>query len=308
MFLSHSASRMTARRPLLGKNCPMFTITTASGEVNAWSEARLPFQPKGEMLEFRHQLAAAIRAMPPTPGAHLVATYTAADPTALIDTENLLFYNVGLGCFSAHTRTGLAFERVFRAPAPPPTASGWTAHHHHRYRLAPAPSDFERWRPVRVAAEWCDLPITGSALRHPETVWAALGHIEVAEPMEKPLGYYALCIRLAGAHLALVNIVKPLIDGVVSALHTFAGQIPDLVVERLALATKLEVSDVRRRLWDQGRAVLGARQQLIRLTPHRIAWNPRDADCIACLIELTDGDETRMTGAVYAVVGRDSVG
>jgi hypothetical protein len=71
----------------------------------------------------------------------------------LIDTENVLFYNVGLACFSAHTRTGLAFERVFRAPAAPPTAPGWTARHHHRYRLAPAPADFEHWRAVHVAAQ-----------------------------------------------------------------------------------------------------------------------------------------------------------
>lgn len=33
----------------------MFEITTAPGEVNAWSEVRLPFEPKGEMLQFRQQ-------------------------------------------------------------------------------------------------------------------------------------------------------------------------------------------------------------------------------------------------------------
>jgi len=93
---------MSVGPPLLRKNCPVFEITTAPGEVNAWSENRLPFQPKGEMLEFRQRLAAAITALPPTPGAHLVATYTAAEANALIDTENVLFYNVGLGCFSAH--------------------------------------------------------------------------------------------------------------------------------------------------------------------------------------------------------------
>jgi hypothetical protein len=81
----------------------MFTVTVAPSEVNAWSEARLSFLPKGEMLEFRQQLAA-VSAMRPSPGAHLVATYTAADPTALIDAGNVLFYNVGLARLSAHTR------------------------------------------------------------------------------------------------------------------------------------------------------------------------------------------------------------
>lgn len=112
--------RMSARRRLR-ENRAVFEITNGPSEVNAWSEVRLPLQPKGDMLEFRQQLAAAIRAMPPSTDGQLVAAYTAADPHALIDTENVLFYNVGLGCFAAHTRMGLAFERVFAAPPNPPT-------------------------------------------------------------------------------------------------------------------------------------------------------------------------------------------
>jgi hypothetical protein len=199
----------------------------------------------------------------------------------------------------------LGFERIFHAPAQPPTATAWTARHHHRYRLAPAPTGFESWRAVRVAAEWLDVPLSAQALRHPETVWAALSHLDVAEPVESPLRYYALRIRLEGMQLALVNIVKPLIDGVVSALHVFPGQIPD-PVQRLAQATQLEPNEVRRRLADDRHAVLGARPQLIRSTAKGIAWNPRDEDCVACLLELTGGDQARMTGAVYAVVSRDS--
>jgi hypothetical protein len=284
----------------------VFEIMTAPGEVNAWSDVRLPFQPKGEMLEFRRRLAAALKALPPTPGAHLVATYTAADSNALVDTENVLFYNVGLGCFSAHTQTGLGFERIFRSPARPPTTTAWTAGHHHRYRLAPAPTNFESWRAVHLAAEWVDVPLTAQALRHPETVWATLRHIDVAERAECPLRFYALRIRLEGMQLALVTIVKPLIDGVVSALHVYPGHIPDPVVQRLAHAITLEVSDVRRRLADGRHAVLGARPQLIRPTAKGIAWNPRDEDCVACHLELAVGDQARMTGAVYSVVPCDS--
>src|SRR5689334_22117958 len=88
--------RMSVRR-LLRENLAVFAIANGPGEVSAWSEVRLPFQPKGEMLEFRQRLDAAIRAMAPGAGGQLVATYTAADPHALIDTENVLFYNVGLG-------------------------------------------------------------------------------------------------------------------------------------------------------------------------------------------------------------------
>jgi hypothetical protein len=87
--------------------------------------------------------------------------------------------------------------------------------------------------------------------------------------------------------VALVNVVKPLIDGVVSSLHCFAGEIPDLVVERLSKGTTTDPGDVRRRLTDQRRAVLGARPNLIRLTKKGIAFNPQDEDCVACVIEVS---------------------
>lgn len=283
----------------------MFEITTAPGEVNAWSELRLPFEPKGGMLQFRQQLVAAIKAMPPTCKGQLVATYTAADRNALIDTENVLFYNVGLGCFSAHTRRGLAFERVFAAPPGQPATTSWTARHHHRYRTTPVPADFEHWRPVCLVAQWHDVPLATGALAHPETVWAALSRVETPERPDVPVKYYALRIRIEGVQLALATIVKPLIDGMVSSLHSFAGEFPDLVVERLSRATTMDSGDVRRRLRDKRRAVLGLRRQLIRLTTNRIAWNPRDDDCVACVVEVVAAAQPRMTGTVHSVVPRD---
>ena len=104
------------------------------------------------------------------------------------------------------------------------------------------------------------------------------------------------------------TIVKPLIDGMVSSLHSFAGEIPDLVVERLSRATTMDSGDVRRRLRDKHRAVLGLRRQLIRLTTNRIAWNPRDDDCVACVVEVVEvvaAAQPRMTGTVHSVVPRD---
>jgi hypothetical protein len=113
--------------------------------------------------------------------------------------------------------------------------------------------------------------------------------------------YYAIRIRLEGVEVAVANVVKPLIDGVVSSLHCFAGEIPDLVVERLTKATTTDPTDVRRRLTDQRRAVLGARPNLIRLTKNGIAFNPRDEDCVACVIEVAGSKQPRMTGTVFSI-------
>jgi hypothetical protein len=67
----------------------------------------------------------------------------------------------------------------------------------------------------------------------------------------------------------------------------------------------MDSGDVRRRLRDERRAVLGLRRQLIRLTTNRIAWNPRDDDCVACVIEVAAAAQPRMTGTVHSVVPRD---
>lgn len=286
----------------------MFEITSGGGEVNAWSEVRLPFEPTGEMLEFRQRLAAAINAMPSASGSQLAATYTSADAHALVDTENVLFYNVGPGCFAAHAQRGLAFERVFAAPPDPPASARWTPRHHHRYRVSPLLTEFEHWRLVQVAAQWADVTVDPRTLAHRETVWASLAHVDTSAQTGGPPHYYAIRIQLTGMQVALANIVKPLIDGLVSSLHSFAGEIPDLVVARLSKATTMDPRDVRRRLTDQRQAVLGARPKLIRLTKSGIVFNPRDDDCVACLIEVADSGQPKMAGTVFRVEQREWAG
>ena len=54
--------------------------------------------------------------------------------------------------------------------------------------------------------------------------------------------------------------------------------------------------------------MLGARADLIRLTKNGIAFNPRDEDCVAFVIEVADGNQPRMTGTVVGVEPQESAG
>jgi len=161
---------------------------------------------------------------------------------------------------------------------------------------------------VHIAARWRDVPLGPGALAHPERVWAALAHVDTLAELDGPVRYYAIRIRLEGVEVAVANVVKPLIDGVVSSLHCFAGEIPDLVVERLSKGITIDPGDVRRRLTDQRRAALGARRNLIRLTKNGIAFNPRDEDCVACVIEVAGSNQPRMTGTVFSVEPQEPAG
>lgn len=300
-----AAPRPTPTRQRID-NRSMFEIAVGPSEVNAWSDVRLPFEPKEAMVEFRDRLATAIRALPPVEGAHMAATYTAHGRAGLVDTENVLFYNVGLACFAAHTRKGLAFERVFADPPDLPSPSTWTPRHHHRYRQVSGITEFEHWRPLRLAAEWRDVPLASRALSRPETTWAELTTVDVPPGADGPLKYYALRIRLEGVHVSGATVVKPLIDGLVSSLHAFDGEIPDLVVTRLSHATGMSGHDIRLHLADEQRAVLGRRAHLIRPTKNGIAWNPRDEDCVACVLEIVESERPSLRGTVYSVAPVDS--
>lgn len=160
----------------------------------------------------------------------------------------------------------------------------------------------------RDCAQWGDVALGSGTLAQREMVWAALAHIDTPAGLASPVRYYAIRIRLGGVRIALANVVKPLIDGVVTSLHAFTGAIPDLVVERLSSSTTTDPSDVRRRLTDQRRAVLGGRPNLIRLTTNDIAFNPRDEDCVACVVEITDSNQPRMTGTVFSVEPKEPAG
>lgn len=88
-----------------------YAVFASDRGVAAWSTARLPFEPKGWLRDYRHELQAAVRAMSPTPTSYLVAEY-AAPEAAFVDLENVLLYNVGSGCYSHLTTQGLLCRRT----------------------------------------------------------------------------------------------------------------------------------------------------------------------------------------------------
>ncbi|MGD9991440.1 hypothetical protein [Pseudonocardia sp.] len=56
-------------------------IDDESRDVQAWSSVRLPFEPKGWLVDFRLELAAACRSLAAGPDEVLHACYSARDRT-----------------------------------------------------------------------------------------------------------------------------------------------------------------------------------------------------------------------------------
>lgn len=92
----------------------------------------------------------------------------------------------------------------------------------------------------------------------------------------------------------LATLIKPTLDGIISAFHSHTGQ-TDQVGQRLAEAGVGEYDLVRRWLADPNWAALGSRTLVRPFGTHGVQWNPADDYCVAAIVTIdrTPGDGPR---------------
>jgi hypothetical protein len=118
-------------------------------------------------------------------------------------------------------------------------------------------------------------------------------------PANRPLQTFSVDTTITGPQLTgarLANLIKPMLDGLVSCLHAHDGSNPDV------LRSHLEALGPPDQLWqqltDSSTAILGTRP-LIRPYRKGIIWNPGDDLCHAFRI-ATDPAPTWSLHAVIA--------
>lgn len=242
---------------------------------------RLPFEPRGELREYRDALRAALRTLAPAPGQVLVATYLSPN-REFVDAENVLLYNVGAGSYAHLAASGLSVSRV-RSP---------DELHHLRYRVA-----------AMAALPPGDLLATVESAMPPDphspgAWWSALRPaVTLALPDTVPVAAVTLEVTLhrSGPNPRLAGIVKPLLDGLVSALHAHDGTDHDVLAPRLASFGHPE--QVWSLLCSTDAAALGTRR-LIRPHGAGLAWNPADELCRALTLRVLDRADNRIAAIV----------
>lgn len=279
---------------------PTYALRTSTDTVEAWSTVRLPFEPKGRMLEFRTDLRAALRSLDPAAGAQLHAVYGAADDGQFVDTENVLLYNVGTAALRHLAESTVTFERALGYP-PPPDKSGLPPEHLHYQRYAvEAPTGLHHWRPAGTIAAF-DVDV--SSLKSPGTVWAAIRTGAppslLAEDPARFLVRLKIRDRKPALRTNLATLIKPTLDGVISAFHAHKGQ-TDQVAQRLANAGVGHYDLVRSYLADPNWAALGPRTLVKPFGAHGVQWNPADDYCVAATVTIDrapgDGPRWRLSG------------
>lgn len=274
--------------------------------VELWSSRALPFEPSGWLWDMREKLRVAIAQIRPREDGLLHATYTTRELTGA-DLDNVLAYNVGARYFRHLCAEGLYLERRIGLPPEPPLSHRHEWGHHCRYAVVtrePMPRD---WSTPMTLAEWLDIPIP------PIRQDTKLSHLWHAFKRHTPAVYaprartgelaYGLRIEIRTPDpVNLAAIVKPLVDGIVCALHNHAGkdeQERRTVAERLAGQLSTTPETVLGILENDTCAILGPRR-LLWPRADGIQWNPDDHRCV--LIGVTASQSHRTQWCVSASV------
>ncbi|WP_300012645.1 hypothetical protein [Pseudonocardia sp.] len=251
--------------------------------VEAVSPVRLPFEPRGWLVDFRRDLTQACRTLTAGPDQVLHAAYSSAD-RRLSDIENVLSYNLGTGALRAAAAHGLILERSFTTPP--------TGPHHYRYELVLDSAPWRYWRPSRLLADLTmDAPLSLFTEPKAGRWWLAArrGEVTAQSNRSEPPEAYALSITVsppAGWRGSLSGLIKPLADGVVSALHNHADPVDQIVDRASSIDPTLTTGELTALLARTGPAPLGT----VRLLTPRgagVQWLPADDGIVALDIRIT---------------------
>jgi hypothetical protein len=268
--------------------------------VRAWTATRLQLQGGEWQAEFKRQLVNAVSQLPTRDGGILHATFAAAGGEGF-DIENVLFYNVGTGCFGASCGDGLRFERAFVVPQAP---SGTFAHHH-RYEVAPLEDEFRHWNLTRTIGEIATAPFAPlSTSLKPPVAWYATkrGDVHATERLGAQDRYGARLVLEVpeGPAINVAGIAKPLLDGLLAGLDHHDGSDLAYLAGIVAGELRIDPQEVGGLLMESGGTLFGPRTAL-RRWGQGVQWNPPDDLCVAAeiLVQRIRASRSRLTGSLH---------
>ena len=277
---------------------PDFVVAVAAQRVEAWSVRRLPFEPKGSMLDLRSALRSAIRDLEPV---GLIRCAYASPSSDFCDAENVLLYNVGMSAFSHVLREGVAFERRF-APPPSPAPLSGPALPHHLYSSSTELTT-PHWRRDTEVVSWSS-SLPAKLTKAADWWWTTRASDRTVSIREHLSQRFALDLRVGGLNRPLGGVLKPMLDGIIAAFHRDLAADRESVT-RLAQHLQQPEAEVVRELATED-APLGTRV-LVRPFRDGLQWNPADDLCVACRVEVRDDSRTRaVEGQLFSVSESDT--
>lgn len=276
-----------------------------AGPAEFWSRNRLQFDSKPITQAMKRRIRDLVATLEAGDQGILRAIYTSSSRD-IVDAENVLFYNVGTGAFARAARFGVRFERSFNTCSECPDCPD--AIHHHRYDVCTPAAPFIGWKAESTLVSWEGVespPI--DEFTKPHGIWLAMKRASLLVSVRSAPLTYGLRVRVSRGARGSRNaaaIVKPLIDGVVAALHTHDGSDLGVVASRVAREIDEDDTKIAELLMSEDQLVLG-RRRLLWPRAAGVQWNPGDDACVAAEILVSDstGNVWSHSGELFAVVG-----
>lgn len=250
--------------------------------VEAWTTWSLPYDRLTPIQQrYRLGLRSALKTLRAASGVR--ATYTSNNASPNVDVENVLFYNVGAAAFRQIATRRLRFERIHASPPAPPEPLTFQPRHYVRYQNQVADETVNAVPGVQLAycpsvalAKMGDSRDKAKMAR----LWSTFKRGMVITSgatwsLGQPLTVALRISAPATWRPNLADIVKPLIDGFISALHHYEGNQLNDVVSRIAALLGCPLQDVHTLLLNDQHALLGPRA-VPHLRGEGLQWSPAD--------------------------------
>lgn len=268
-----------------------FCLANDENTVIAYATTRLSFEPKGWQKDFRTKLRNAILHLHANENNTLLAKYGSIENIDYVDVENALFYNVGPSVFKNVADHSILFEKLNSKETSNRLVSLQCADsysYYYEYSVTTLSDNEKLWWQKDLVAEWNDINIRKPHTdQKPLDYWRVLKMnpdaitIHTSNIIDGPFGLDISISISQGDSINLASIMKPLLDGVICAFHSYKdsqNSNVEKMCKRLECTTDM--------LLNTNKGVLG-KETYIGDYRNGIKWSPQDDRCRAIKLSAT---------------------
>jgi len=290
-------------------NIGKYQLISSPDIVQLWSSKRIQLESNGWRREMKKELKSTLQALETGHDLILYACYISTVDD-FVDVENVLFYNVGDGAFSKICKDGIVFERGFELP---PLSEDGMAYDHYQFYTFIENDQIasKKWRQTHTLARWETISLgylsSSAKLRD---IWHSMvtekiGAIQIKRDAEihSKFGISLMLTALPESISNLANVIKALLDGIISAFQVHNGMDIGEVSRILALQLREDSDEIQQLLSDRRKAILGE-TRLLKKFRNGVQWNPADDRLVYCRISVNRNEEVERvscSGEIFEV-------
>lgn len=275
-------------------------LRAEEGEVEAWTDFRLPFQiseARVEIQQYKERLRAALKFLAPSGDEDTVLDVQFQAPVQPVhyDIENVLFYNVGGPNLTRAMSRGIRFEARRSTGSAAPDGRSYA--HYTRYTRRPATDSFAYWQAGEPRIVLPETPLHRLSDLKAWQVWTwiqqQLDRYPVATPPSRIEAEH-ICVSAVirapvGRRVSVAHAIKPLLDGIVTILHA-PVELDSELIDRASIQTGWDAGTIAKSFARDSLPLFRSTAPLKKFGPG-LLWSPDDHCCVAVEFRIEPADQ-----------------